>query len=333
MTPPVASLWRRLLAWWPRIARILTLAVSIVVVVLLVKLGRGIDWREVFLAARGISGPTLWAAGALALSGYAAYSGIDYLARRFLNHAQTIWKTLAIAAASYAFNVNFGVLLGSVGVRLRLYRTLGLRHAATAGVVLFGSVTNWLGYCWMGGIFFFGAVPRTLAAWGIRPEATRAAGAVLLLVACAYMFLCATAARRRWTLRGHPLAFPSVWMALAQSGLAVVSWNIVALILYLLLERQVSYPDVLGITLLSSVAALVAHVPGGLGVTEVVFVDALSGQLGAHEVLGAVLMYRVLYQWVPLCVALPGYLAVELRARHASCSAGGHDLPEDQYER
>jgi uncharacterized membrane protein YbhN (UPF0104 family) len=331
MTPPVALLWRRLLDWWPRIARIMTLAISLVVIVLLVKLGSGIDWREVFEAARSIPRSSLAMAGGLVLTGYAAYSGIDYLARRFLNHEQTVWKTLAIAAASYAFNVNFGVLLGSVGVRLRLYGTLGLRHTATAGVVLFGSVTNWLGYCWMGGIFFFGAVPQTLAMWGIRPAISQATGAVLLLVACTYMVLCAIGARREWTFRGR--AFPTVWMALAQSGLAVVSWNIVALIIYLLLERDVPYVDVLGITLLSSIAALVAHVPGGLGVTEVVFVDALGGQLGAHEILAAVIMYRLLYQWVPLAIALPGYVAVEIRARHADCGQDGHDSQEDEHER
>ncbi|WP_368643229.1 UPF0104 family protein [Castellaniella ginsengisoli] len=323
MTPRIAFLWRRLRETWPRIARFLALTISLAVIAMLVRLGSQIDWREVFLAVRGIAGTTLALAGVLAFSGYAAYAGIDYLARRFLHHEQTVWKTLAIAAASYAFNVNLGVLLGSVGVRLRLYRMLGLRHTSTAGVVLFGSVTNWLGYCWMGAIFFFGAVPGTLASWGIGPAATRTAGAVLVLVACTYVFLCATAARRAWSFRGHHLAFPSVWMAMAQSGLAIASWNIVALVIYLLLERQVPYPEVLGITLLSSIAALLTHIPGGLGVTEVVFVDALRGQMNAHDVLAAILMYRVLYQWIPLCIALPGYVAVEIKIRRNRCGQDG----------
>lgn len=331
MNARTARIWRFARENWSRIARVLTLIICAVAIVLLVRLGSQIDWPAVWRATRDISGPTLIAAGCVAAAGYGAYSGIDYLARRFFRHAQRVWKTMSIAAISYAFNVNLGVLLGAVGIRLRLYRILGLRPRSTAGVVVFGSITNWLGYCWMGGIFFSDGVVRMLTRWAVPPALTRTVGAVLVLVALGYLLLCASG-RRHWSCLGYRFKVPSVRMALAQSGLAIASWNAVALIIYLLLGRQIPYLEVLGITLFSSIAILVAHVPGGLGVMEAVFVDALSGRLPTHEVVAAILMYRALYQWGPLCIALPLYLGVEFRTRHGSCWLGGHFSPKENHE-
>jgi uncharacterized membrane protein YbhN (UPF0104 family) len=333
MNARVLRLGRRLIDWGPRIIQALTLAISLTVIVLLIRLGMGIDWRAVLHAAHDLPRAALVEAGALVMAGYAAYAAIDCLARHFLRHDQTLWKTLAIAAASYAFNLNFGVLLGSVAVRLRLYGKVGLRHTDTAGVVLFGSVSNWLGYCWLGGAFFVGAVPDTLTRWGVPPALTETLGVMLVLAACVYLYLCATLRHRRKTVLGFRLALPTAGMALAQSSLAVISWNMIAWITYLLLEQRIPYVEVLGITLLSSIASVVAHVPGGLGVIEAVFVNALAGRLETQAVLAAILAYRLLYQWIPLGIALAGVAIVELTDRHGTCCTDTDHLQEDPNEK
>jgi len=321
MNAAATALWRRIAGALPLVARALLLAVGVVVVVLLFEMGSRIDWDEVFRAMRGISGRTLAAAGALVVTSYAAYSGIDGLARQFVPHSLPLGKTLAIAAVSYAINLNLGVLLGAIGVRLRLYRKLGLHHIMISRVVLFGSVTNWLGYCWLAGFLFLGGPVRPLARWGIEPAAVRAIGAGMLVAALAYLLLCVASRRARWGRRVRRVALPPLRMALAQSVLAIASWGFMGSIVYVLLERQVSYPEVLGILLFCSIAAMIARIPGGLGVTEAIFVAALAGRLPDHQVLAAVLMYRVLYQWVPLCIALPAYAAMEFRSSRAARAA------------
>ncbi|CFN70003.1 Inner membrane protein YbhQ / putative membrane protein [Bordetella pertussis] len=110
-------------------------------------------------------------------------------------------------------------------------------------------------------------------------------GAALLAGALAYLYLCRYARRRAYTLRG---------------------------------QGRAPYPEVLAILLFSSIAALLAHIPGGLGVIEALFAAALATRMPASESLGAVLMYRLLYAWIPLCVALPAYLGAEWRHRRAA---------------
>jgi uncharacterized membrane protein YbhN (UPF0104 family) len=90
----------------------------------------------------------------------------------------------------------------------------------------------------------------------------------------------------------------------------------------------VEYSAVLGALLLAAVAGAVAHVPGGLGVLEAVFITMLSHRVGQAELLGALLAYRGVYYLAPLGVALCLYLAIESRNRRAaSAGTGGGGRP------
>jgi uncharacterized membrane protein YbhN (UPF0104 family) len=104
-------------------------------------------------------------------------------------------------------------------------------------------------------------------------------------------------------------------MALAQSALAILSWSTMGGIVYVLLQGAIPYPEVLTVLLFSGIAAVIAHIPGGLGVTEAIFAGAFANRLPDHQVLAALLMYRIVYALAPLCVALPAYLAIEARFR------------------
>jgi len=150
-------------------------------------------------------------------------------------------------------------------------------------------------------------------AWDIGRAMLQLVGLAMLLSVAAYLGFCAFSRRRAWTLRGQCIELPSLALALAQCGVAAVSWLIMGAIIYVLLGREVAYLPVLGILLFCSIAALIAHIPGGLGITEAIFVAALSDHLPAHQVLASVLMYRMLYGVLPLCLAAAAYLATEAR--------------------
>ena len=62
-------------------------------------------------------------------------------------------------------------------------------------------------------------------------------------------------------------------------------------------------------------AGVITHVPAGLGVLEAVFVALLSHQLPQHELLAALVAYRVTYYLAPLAIAAATLLVMESRAK------------------
>ncbi|HLR13959.1 MAG TPA: lysylphosphatidylglycerol synthase domain-containing protein [Burkholderiaceae bacterium] len=311
MTARQGRPWRRLRSMWPTIARAVSLLVALTIAVLLTRQASNIDWQAVLGAAGDTPAMTLAFGGSLAGIGYLAYSTIDVLARRHLEQDQAPLKTLAIAATSYAFNMNLGAVLGGAAIRLRLYHHAGLKTPAVASIVLFGSLTNWLGYSLLALVFVVGDTPETLSRLYIDAMVTRMIGLLVFVLGLGYVLVSVVQGGRPFRLFGHTFKVPNLRMAMAQSAASLASWNAMILIVYLLLQRQVPYLQVMGLMMFSSFAAMMAHIPAGLGVIEAVFVAGLGNQLPAHQVLAAVLMFRAVYQWTPLSIALPAMLVHE----------------------
>ena len=55
--------------------------------------------------------------------------------------------------------------------------------------------------------------------------------------------------------------------------------------------------------MLAQFSGLISQVPGGMGVFESVTVILLSGQYPAALIFAALVVYRILYYWVPLAIA------------------------------
>ena len=311
---------------WPRIKKVLPWAVLTLAACLLVYFGSSVDWPQVWQAVRRIPPGTLLLAAALVVPGYLAYASMDLLGRRYTGHTLPWPKVLGVALMSYALNLNLGVLVGGLGARLRLYGRLGCRKSVATRVALFAAVSNWVGYGWVAGLVFVSGAVTVPAGWEMGGGVLRAVGAVLLTAAAAYVWLCARATRRSATWLGQRVALPRGRMAVLQSATAALSWMTMGGVMYVLLQDKVSYPAVLGILLCTSFAAVITRVPGGLGTTEAIFVAVLSPRQPAAEVLGAVLSYRALYAFGPLCLALLAFTAVEARIawrkRRAPASPG-----------
>lgn len=300
---------------WPVVTKVLTAIMVVAVVVLLFNLGRKLDWTEVYQSAKDIGTPTLAAAMGVALLGHLVYTTFDLLAKRYAGTPLPSWQVMGISSLSYAMNLNLGVLVGGVAIRFRLYHRLGVRAAIAGKVVAFSTLTNWIGYGWLAGVLFMMGVVPLPGKWDIGTSVLQLIGLGMIVAVVVYLAMCAFSRRRSWTLRRHRIELPPIKLALGQCGLAALSWSLMGAIIYILLEQQVEYTAVLGVLLFCSIAAVIAHIPGGLGVTEAIFVGALAGSIPAHEVLAAVLTYRILYCVVPLAIALPAYLITEARLR------------------
>lgn len=308
-----SSLMRTVRHRWPRIKRVLPVLVLVVVAGLLYYFGRSVDWAQVWIAMRKIPREAIAVASGLVAAGYLAYGGMDLLAKRYTHHNLPALKVLGVAMVSYALNLNLGVLLGGLGVRLRLYTRLGCRKSVATRVALFSAASNWIGYGWLAGALFLWGVVPVPAGWEMGSGMLRLLGAGLLALAAAYAVTCAKSRRRTWTWMGQRVVLPGGRMAVAQSLVAMLSWAIMGGIVYVLLQGKAGYPAVLGILMCTSFAAVLTRVPGGLGTTEAIFVAALAPQIPAAEVLGAALAYRALYALAPLCLALAAFPLIELR--------------------
>ncbi|TLX61648.1 UPF0104 family protein [Stutzerimonas nosocomialis] len=306
------SRWRR---WWPIIKKIVTYVFFALVIGLLVSLARNIDWHEVWTTLRNYDARTLLFAGAAALGSYAVYCCFDVLGKRYARHELPVRQILPVTFVCYAFNLNLSAWVGGIALRFRLYSRLGLKPAQITRVFTLSVLTNWLGYMWLAGVIFaFGWITPP-AQWEIGATALRFLGASLIGVAVIYLALCGFSKRRSWTLRGHEIQLPSLRLAVVQLVLGAANWSLMALVVYFMLSQQVSYPQVLGILMISSIAGVIAHIPAGLGVIEAVFVAMLADEMSKGSVVAALIGYRVIYFLIPLLFATLVYVVLEARAK------------------
>lgn len=310
-------------AWWPWARRIATLAFFSLVVWLLFKQARTIDWAQVWQAAANHPLPALLLAAGLGIASHLLYSSFDLLGRHYTGHRLPARQVMLTTFISYAFNLNLGSLVGGVAFRFRLYSRLGLDNARIGRILGISMLTNWLGYLVLAGAVFASGLLEVPAEWRIAGPPLQWLGAALLLAAAGYLLACFASKRRLLVVRGHELPLPTGRMALLQLVMSCTNWMLMGAMVWTLLDQRIGYPTVLGVLLIAAIAGVVTHVPAGLGVLEAVFVTLLSDRIPAGELLASLLIYRAMYYLVPLALATLLHLTIEARALKAK----GRGLP------
>ncbi len=132
----------------------------------------------------------------------------------------------------------------------------------------------------------------------------RLLGIAFLLPAAGYVSW--TLLRKRpLTIRGWELPVASGRLLLSQIAVSLLDWALAASVVYTLLPRAAapSYPAFLGIFLLAMIAGVSSQVPAGLGVFEGIMLLLLSRAAPASAILGSLLAFRMIYNFLPLAVA------------------------------
>ena len=260
--------------------------------------------------------PTSQLAAALlatALS-YLVATGYDWLALRYIRRPLP-WSKVGFAAfLSYAFSNSVGFsLLTSGSLRYRLYSSWGLTAVDIARIVLFATLTFWLGILTVGGV----VLALDPLEWGTIPYLAldhRILGLSMLVLPVAYLLL---GLLRRQPLEVGAWELPMIRprLALSQMVVGALDWVMVSVVLYALLPAMgtVGFIQILGVFLLAQIAGLVSHVPGGLGVFESMVLLLLGDRLLAADLLGALLAYRLIYYLLPLTLAAIALGLYELR--------------------
>jgi uncharacterized membrane protein YbhN (UPF0104 family) len=304
-------------AAWALVKRIAPWALALLVLTLIAHEATRVDWPQVRHALAQLPPRVLALAALLALLSHALFSSYDLVARHQTGHRLSTPRTLGIAAVCYAFNLNFGSLVGALAMKLRLYARAGLRAGEAARIIVVAIVTNWLGYFALGGTVLALAPPPLPPQIALSQAAVRAIGAAMVGVALAYLLLCARRHGREISWRGQRLAWPTLRVALWQLAVSTLNWALMGAVVWVLLGQAAPYTTVLAVLLLAAIAGVATHVPAGLGVIEAVFVASLGGALPSAHVLAALLSYRAVYYLAPLALASVGYAWVEAQRRRS----------------
>ncbi|WP_404364325.1 YbhN family protein [Marinobacter sp.] len=303
---------------WGR--RILTAAFLLLVAWLLVTHARRTDWDAVWTALAGYDLAQIMIACVLAAGSYMAYASYDLFGRYYVGHGITASRTMSIAFICCAFTLNLGALIGSIGFRYKLYSQRGVRKGDVAHIVGMSITTNWLGYGLLAGLVFLSGSFRFPTGWIASDALTNLLGVALVAVVVAYWLLCIFAKKRSWDIRGQVITLPSIRIALLQITASAAHWLFMGGVIFVFLYGQVGYFSLLGVLLLSSIAGIIAHVPGALGVLEAVFLALLADTVAPAQLLAALIAYRAVFYLLPLLVAVVAYVLNEVSVKRTKSS-------------
>ncbi|MDR3437251.1 bifunctional lysylphosphatidylglycerol flippase/synthetase MprF [Telmatospirillum sp.] len=253
---------------------------------------------------------------------YWALTGFDSLAAHYVG-AKLPYRRIALASfisQAISHSTGFAALTGT-SIRYRLYSNAGISAGDVARIVGFCALT-----------FGLGAICVVTAAMLLEPRPVGIAVALhaglvhnigFAFLAALVAYAAVTAGGRRSLSFGRlQVTLPSWKMTGAQTLLAVIDLAFAAAALYLLLPpvAKPSFLAFLGLYAVAILAGVVSHVPGGLGVFEGLMVVMLP-QLPPTQVLGSLVLYRAIYNLLPLVIAAASLGLIELLQRGRAFAA------------
>ena len=242
---------------------------------------------------------------------YTALAWYDRIALMHLGIKSISFVFIALCSfTTYALSHNIGasVFSGAL-VRYRAYSSKGLSAAQVAVLVALCSLTFFLGTLFLGElvlVFEPGQLRRLdalLPPFLTNATAARFFGALCLSVTAAYA-AGSILQLRPLVIGGFRIDYPKWTIALRQFIAAPLELLGAAGIIYFALPEagNPGYFAVLAVFLASFSAALISNAPGGLGVFELLFIEAMPG-IPKTSVLAALLVFRLFYLLIPLLFA------------------------------
>jgi uncharacterized membrane protein YbhN (UPF0104 family) len=223
--------------------------------------------------------------------------------------------TTAFVANALSQSIGIALLTGAA-VRARAYARRGLDGAAVAQVTAFVTLTATLGLLAAGSVALLTAgIP---IAEGPVSFAARPTALLLALIVAAYL-VWSVAGRGDGIGRGRwRIARPTPALAFGQVLISAFDWIITAVVLYVYMPTHagLTFGVVLSAYMIAQTAGVTSHVPAGTGVLELVAIALLmhgAPSASREGIVVALVMFRLTYYLLPLCVASVVAIVAELR--------------------
>jgi uncharacterized membrane protein YbhN (UPF0104 family) len=274
---------------------------------------RAYTLEDITQALKSIPATNLLLALGFAAASYFCLSCNDALAVRYAGKPLAFHQTLLASFTSLSIGHNVGVAaLSSGAIRYRFYSRWGLTTEDVAKVILFCGMTVALGLATLGAVGIYLRPDDAVEMTGLDVDAIMIATLGCLAVPVAYLLLSAFV-RAPLQIGQWRFQMPSLTLAASQVLVGTANFACVAACLHQMLSafEEASYLKVAAASITANIAAIISHVPGGLGVLEATIVHILPGA----ESIAAVIAYRVIYYFIPLAIGLPLLIGSEFVLR------------------
>ena len=239
----------------------------------------------------------------------------DWLGVRYAGKPLPFRQTALASFAGLSIGHNVGLAaLSSGAVRYRFYSRWGLGAEEIARIILFCGVTVGLGLSTLGAVGLHLRPDDAARMTGLDPASISVIALLCLAFPIVYLVLSATV-RRPLRIRHWSFRLPRPALAVGQVVVGTVNFAFVAACLHRMLAilGDASYLKVATASITANIAAIISHVPGGLGVLEATIVHVLPGA----ESIAAVIAYRVVYYFIPLAIGVPLLIGSEFVLKSA----------------
>lgn len=300
-----------------RIKKMLGVAASILIAALaayvLYRTFQRISFAEVLAHMRAVPAGVLLLAAFCASGAFLALATYEVVVVRYVKHC--IGRAKPMITALIAFPLGHAVgqaMLSGGALRYRMYTPAGFTAMEVGATVLLSNLPYALGF----GLLFdlalvFGAdslapIFRVSSHWLV------VLGCIGLAKDAGYL-LFVSLRKAPIRLGGWAVNLPTTKLTLLQLLIGVIDITLVSSVLYLLLPQSagLAFLPFLAVYLASMLVGVLSHVPAGLGVLESMLLLLLP-HVPPAELLAAVLLYRVIYEVVPLVVAMALWGGYEL---------------------
>ena len=304
--------WNR---WRPWIIGAALLGVSALLFDALRGLLREVSYAEVVQQIGAQSATDLLLSGLATTLSYLVLTGYDFSALKYVGVEVRRTTVLLTSFIAYALGntVGFGVLTGGA-VRMRLYTAAGIDAGRVAQAAAFNAGAFVIGMTAFGAAGLLWGAPDVAELVRIPGWLLRAI-AILLLLAVGALIVAAARSREIRVLNRWPLRLPPPELAIRQLVISALDLTASAAALWFLLPANiVSLPAFFAWYAMAVALGLLSHVPGGLGVFEAVILLACGGRAPAEQIIGALVLYRIIYYLLPLMGAAMLLAGYELRS-------------------
>jgi phosphatidylglycerol lysyltransferase len=224
---------------------------------------------------------------------------------RYVKHCIGRAKPMLTALIAFPLGHAIGqAMLSGGALRYRMYTPAGFSATEVGATVLLANLPYALAFGLLLDLSLVLAADRLEPMFRISSEWLFALGVTGLFKDAGYILLILLR-KKPVKLGGWSVNLPTPAMTALQLVVGLVDLFLVSSVLYLMLPESagIAYLAFLGAYLASVLAGVLSHVPAGLGVIESMLLLMLP-DVPPEQLLAAVLMYRVIYEIVPVLLAL-----------------------------
>ena len=301
---------------------IIGIAIAAAALFALMHMLKSVNYDEVFEVVRRTNAGLIALAAVLVVASYGSLTLYDLLALRTIGHTEVPYRIAALASfTSYPIAHGVGaVSLISPVIRYRIYSySGGLGAFDVANICFLTGLTFWLGNLTALGVGLLYAPDAISVIDFLPPQVNQWLAAALLLGVVGFLAWCWFAPRNIGT-RQWPVRLPSGPMVLLQIVIGIFDLGAASLAMYVLIPAgpSIGIVPIAAVFIAATLLGFASHTPAGIGVFDATILIGL-GSDDKEPLIAALLMFRLLYHFLPFVIALCLFGCVEgwrsLRAR------------------